>query len=294
VSEPLVIVNSEQGVGGHNVTIEGFIMRSGHDATSTTGGGKGVLALRATQLVLRGLSFEGNFTERVDLRAGSALVERNFSTGPGETCDICVAGPGQFVVRSNTLDQGGIPGVLVVPATQLPVPNGVSQYELPAEATVDVEIVSNEIRHHQRTPVGTAIRVATVGINAPNVVGTTVASVRDNWVHDNRFGFIIEAGFPVAGSALRGDAIITTRGNRFSASCQRDLLVSLSRHTTGLGLANAPYLRNSRYLLDLGVDVPWGAAWFANPDGLGNSLVVNGATIPNGRLTAYDASRTCP
>ena len=111
---------------------------------------------------------------------------------------------------------------------------------------------------------------------------------RERWIP------LVEAGFPVAGSALRGDAIITTRGNRFSASCQRDLLVSLSRHTTGLGLANAPYLRNSRYLLDLGVDVPWGAAWFANPDGLGNSLVVNGATIPNGRLTAYDASRTCP
>lgn len=53
--------------------------------------------------------------------------------------------------RRRARHQGGIPGVLVVPATQLPVPNGVSQYELPAEATVDVEIVGNEIRHHQRT-----------------------------------------------------------------------------------------------------------------------------------------------
>jgi hypothetical protein len=52
------------------------------------------------------------------------------------------------------------------------------------------------------------LRVATVGINAPNVVGTTVASVRDNCSRQP-IRLHHQAGFPVA---LRGDAIITTRG----------------------------------------------------------------------------------
>ncbi len=183
-------------------------------------------------------------------------------------CAACVRIRRTADVRRRARDPGGIPGVLVVPATQLPVPNGVSHYELPAEATVDVEIVSNEIRHHQRTPVGTAIRVATVGINAPNVVGTTVASVRDNWVHDNRFGFIIEAGFPR----------LPARPPRRPPPPPPGPLA------TPPSSPPPPISRPG---------TSWGAPG-ANPAGLPPPLVLNGATIPNGRLTAYDASRTCP
>lgn len=293
VSEPLIVVNAEGGVGGNGVIIQGFVFRSGHSASDATVAGKGILAMRATGLEVRGNSFEGNFTERVDLREGSAIVERNFSAGPGETCDVCLAGPGQFLVRSNKLEQGGIPGVLVVPATLLPVPAGIAQTMLPEAATVNVELANNEISRHQRTPVGTAVRVAAVGINAPNVTGTSVMTVRDNYLHDNRFGIIVEAGFPVAGSRLRGDVIFASSGNRVTASCQVSLLVSFSRHTTGLGLANAPYLRDSRFALTLGSDVPWSEAWYANVDGMGNTLEVNGTPVPAGRNAQYVASRVC-
>lgn len=293
VSEPLIIVNAEGGAGGNGVIIRGFVFRSGHSASDATVAGKGILAMRAVGLEVRDNSFEGNFTERVDLREGSAIVERNFSTRPGGTCDICLAGPGQFLVRANKLEQGGIPGVLVVPATLLPVPAGIAQTLLPEAATVNAEIVNNEISRHQRTPVGTAVRVAAVGINAPNVAGTTVMTVRDNYIHDNRFGMIVEAGFPVAGSRLRGDVIFASSGNRVTASCQASLLVSFSRHTTGLGLANAPYLRDSRFSLTLGGDVPWSEAWYASVDGMGNTLEVNGTPVTAGRKAQYVASRVC-
>lgn len=293
VSEPLVIVNAENGEGGNGVIIQGFVFRSGHAANDAAIAGKGILALRTEGLVVRDNSFEGHFTERIDLREGSAVVERNFSTGPGDTCDICIAGPGQFLVRSNKLEQGGIPGVLIVPATVLPVPSGIAQTVPPAAATVNVEVVDNEVRAHERTPVGTGLRVAAVGINAPNVAGTSVVTMRGNYVHDNRFGLIVEAGFPVAGSRLRGDVILETSDNRIVGSCQADLLVSLSRHTTGLGLANAPYLRDSHYMLTLGSDLPWSEAWYASVDGTGNTLEVNGAEVPAGRRTAYVGTRVC-
>lgn len=293
VSEPLILVNSENGVGGDGAIIERLVLRSGHAATDTVVAGKGVLALRANNVITRGNSFEGNFTERVDLRGGSATVLRNYSSGPGETCDICLAGPGVFTVDRNTLTQGGIPGVLIVPATLLPVPPGINQFVPPSVSEIQVLVTANDISGHQRVPVGTGVRIATVGINTPNVQGTSRVEVANNTLRNNRFGFIIEAGFPVAGTLLRGDAVVNVHNNAFLTSCQTDLYVSFARHTTGLGLANTPYLRNSTIALDLGPDAPWTRAWFSHPDGFANTLLVNKATIANDRVAPYNPTRTC-
>lgn len=294
VSEPLILVNSENGTGGDGTVIERLVLRSGHAATDTVVAGKGILSLRANNVIIRGNSFEGNFTERVDLRGGSATVSRNYSSGPGDTCDICLAGPGVFTVERNTLTQGGIPGVLIVPATLLPVPTGVNQFTPPGVSEVRVTVTGNDISGHQRVPVGTAVRIATVGINTPNVQGTSVVDVLNNALHENRFGFIIEAGFPVAGSLLRGDAIVSVYGNAFENQCRTDLYVSFARHTTGLGLANTPYLRNSSVSLTLGPEAPWSRAWFAHPPGFGNTLLVNRIEIANDRIAPYNPSKTCP
>lgn len=293
VSEPLILVNSENGSGGDGAVIERFVLRSGHAATDSVTAGKGILSLRANNLVIRGNSFEGNFTERVDLRGGSATVQRNYSSGPGETCDICLAGPGVFTVDRNTLTQGGIPGILIVPATVLPVPSGINQFVPPTVSEIQATITANEISGHQRVPVGTGIRIATIGINAPNVQGTSRVQVVGNTLRNNRFGFIIEAGFPVAGTLLRGDAVVTATNNAFINSCQTDLYVAFVRHTTGLGLANTPFVRNSTIALELGPDAPWARAWFAHPDGFGNSLIVNKATIANDRVAPYNPTKPC-
>jgi hypothetical protein len=294
VSEPLVVINTEPAsIGGDGAVVEGFVFRSGHAASDTTIAGKGILTLRAANVLIRGNSFEGNFTERIDLRVGSAAVVRNYLAGLGETCDICVAGPGVFRVDSNRVTSGGIPGVLIVPATILPVPTGVTQTALGSNAVAVVGVTGNEITGHQRLPVGVGIRIATMGIGAPNVQGITRATIERNVLRGNRFGMIVEAGFPVAGSPLRGDAVISTAGNTVSNSCQADLYVAFTRHTVGLGLANQPYLRGSTYQFQLGADFPWDRAWFAHADGNGNLLQVNGAVIPPGRVAPYTPA-ACP
>ncbi|MEP6762995.1 MAG: Ig-like domain-containing protein [Gemmatimonadaceae bacterium] len=295
VSEEIFVVNSHvNGSKGDDAIIEGFIMCSGHAVGDTVRGGQGVLALRAQNLTIRGNKFEGNFTERIDLRASSGTVERNHSSGLGVTCDICLAGPGSFVVRDNRImEGGGVPGVLMVPATLLPVPTIIEQFTLPDQASIIATITNNEVRGHQSVPVGVGIRVGAMGVFAPNVVGSSTATISGNSLVNNRFGIILEAAFPVIGGSLRGDLDITTSGNTFSGSCENNFYVAFARHATGLGLNTQAYLKNSTYKLTLGTDVPFASAWYANPAGNGNTLIVNGATIANGTKHSYDTARLC-
>jgi hypothetical protein len=40
--------------------------------------------------------------------------------------------------------------------------------------------------------------------------------------------------------------------------------------------------RNPTFQLSLASDLDWSDAWFGHPDGFGNTLIVDGQTIPNG------------
>jgi hypothetical protein len=220
-------------------------------------------------------------------------VERNHLKGTAGTCDICLAGPGTYRAADNVLLAGGIPGILTGPVTLLPVPAMVEQYVLPASALVQATIWNNEVRDHLRKPVGVGIRFTALGLNAPNVAGSVVADVHHNTLVNNNFAVIVEAGFPVANTNLRGDINLTLGDNSWANSCQNDVLVSFSRHTTGLGLQNAPYLRNSNYTIALNQDADWIDVWYSDPTGFGNSLTVDGQPIANGSRVAYDAAKVC-
>ncbi|HKV50594.1 MAG TPA: hypothetical protein VJO52_05270 [Gemmatimonadaceae bacterium] len=288
VSTPIIIANAHPGgSAGNGLTVEGFVFQSGHDP-AVDAGGQGVLAVRATGLTIRGNRFEGGFTESIDLRGASGDVVHNHLSGTAGTCDICLAGPGRYRARGNRLLAGGIPGIVAAGPIGLHVPNGVEPFVLPATAETFAEIVNNEISDHTRVPVGAGIRLDALGPGAPNVVTTLHADIRRNHLVNNRFGIIIHAGFPVAGTALRGDIDATIRGNTFDQICQAKLLVSFSRHTTALGLTTAPYFLNTTYRLTLGRNLDWSEAWFGDPDGFGNQLIVNGQLIANGIRQFYD------
>ncbi len=298
VSEELVIVNANPaGPKGNGAVIEGFVFQSGRGADVTPVGGQGIFSMRVRDLVIRGNRFEGGFTESIDLRASSALVERNHLSGLGGACDVCLAGPGDYIARGNRiLGRGGIPGMTVTPPVLLPVPGMVEQYTLPATALTTAALINNEVVGHVAKPVGVGLRVEGIGVGAPNVAGNTKVTMTDNNLVGNTWGIIVHTAFPVAGTALRGDISLTTSGNTISGSCQNDLLVTLGRHVTALGISQPtlPYSVNSTYTLSLGSDLSWDKAWFAHPAGFGNTLIVNGQTMPNGSRSAYDAARACP
>ena len=125
------------------------------------------------------------------------------------------------------------------------------------------------------------------------MASTAHVVARDNTLVYNRFNLIVEAAVPVATGSLRGDIDLSLSGNTLAESSQSNLLVSFSRHTTALGLTNLPYLRNSTYTLSLGGDVSWDDAWYGHPAGVGNTLTVDGVTMPNGVKHAYDRGKTC-
>jgi hypothetical protein len=290
----MIIANAHPGgSAGNGLTVSGMVFQSGHVGVDTLAGGQGVSSMRVRDLVISGNRFEGGFTESIDLRASSARVALNYFGGGGGSCDVCLAGPGAYVVADNRLMAGGIPGVFVIAALQLPVWSTVEPYTLPATSEVTATVTNNEIRDHLRKPVGAGIRVGAIGIGAPNVVGSTRVTAKQNYLVNNTFAMIVEAAFPVANTTLRGDVALTLGENVIQQSCQADLLVSFSRHTTALGLSNITYERASRYDLALGSDLQWADAWFSHPAGLDNTLVVNGEPIANGARASYNAAKTC-
>jgi len=294
VSTPIIIANGHPGASaGNGLTVAGFVFQSGHAADGDAGG-QGLLAIRVAGLTIRGNRFEGGFTEAMDLRASSADVLTNHLSGDGGTCDICLAGPGSYRAEGNRILAGGIEGILDFATVNLPLPDVVEPFVLPASAETWADVSNNEVRDHQRLPVGAGIRVGMIGTSAPNVHGIVHTMFRNNLVSNNRFGMIVDAGFPVAGTDLEGDADLAFHGNIIEQSCEAPLLVSLSRHTTALGLANAPYLMNSTFRLSLNGDLNWTDVWFSHPAGFGNTLIVDGVSIPNGSRQFYDATKVCP
>lgn len=293
VSTPLIIANGHpNGSAGNGLTVEGFVFKSGHNVAKDFGG-QGVLGMRVRGLTIRGNRFEEGFSETIDLRATSAVVERNHLGGTGGTCDICLAGPGVYRATANRLLAGGIPGIVVVPTVGLSVPLGVEPYDLPAASEVSAEIWNNEVRDHLRLPVGVGIRVDAIGLRAPDVHGLSRVAIHDNLLVNNRFAMIFHGAFPVPETQLRGDIDVSLSGNVMRQSCQTNLLVALTRHTTALGLTDFPYLENSTYTLALGGNIRWNDVWFGNEEGHGNTLLVDGRRIPYGTREFYDEA-SCP
>ena len=292
-STPIIAVNAHpDGSAGNGFSVEGFVFQSGHDP-AVDAGGQGVLSVRATGVSIAGNRFEAGFTESIDLRDGGGEVVRNHLGGGAGTCDVCLAGPGWYRANGNRLLAGGIPGIVVFPQVSLPLPQGIEPVVIGTSAEVWADITNNEVRDHLRVPVGVGIRVGVVGIGVPNVHGISHALIAGNLLVNNRFGIILEAGFPLANTERRGDMDVTLVGNDIEQSCQAKLYVSLARHTTGLGLNNNAWLVNSTYRLRMWGAPAWADAWFANPEGFGNTLIVNGQQIDNGSHHSYDAAG-CP
>lgn len=294
-AEPLIIVNAHpDGPRGDRASIEGIVFQSGN-GTEGVPGGHAIFAMRAANLVIRRNKFESGFAEPMDLRASSARVEQNYLTGRGGSCGICLSGPGDYQATGNRhVGPGGLPGIFVTPLSIIAVNPIVEQFTPLSSAFVAATLVNNEVRNHQTVPPGTGIRIGAVALGAPNVAGTSQVVVRDNTLINNRFGIIVDAAFPVANTALRGDIEVTLSGNTMTGSCQTNLLVTLTRHVAALGIVSLPYLKNSTYKINLGGDLAWSDVWYTHPSGFNNTVIVDGQTIPTGSRAPYDAARTCP
>jgi hypothetical protein len=279
----LFVVGDPAGSAGNDFTVDGFALRSGI-APGTDPAGTGVRTFAVNNVLIQGNRLEG-FVETLDLRGSSGVVRANHLSDGGQ-CDLCIAGPGTYIVADNRLLAGGTHGIFASPAIE-------SDPSIAATSEVVADIVNNEVRDHRQQPISAGIRIGAVGLGAPDVHGTSHIRVRDNLLVNNNFGLMVDALFPQPDTELRGDVDLTTSGNVVRQSCQADLLVAFARHTTALGIVDGPYLRNSTYRLALGRDLPFSDAWFSNPGGLGNTLLVNGHAVGHITREFFDPN-SCP
>jgi hypothetical protein len=284
LSDVLFLVLGEPaGSAGNGFTVEGFVLRSGR-APGTDAVGFGLLAFSVNNVLVQGNRLEGFFLA-LDLRGSSGVVKANHVSGSGQ-CDVCIAGPGNYRVADNRILAGATHGIFASPAID-------SDPSIAPTSEVVADIVNNEVRDHRQQPISAGIRIGAVGLGAPDVHGTSHITVRDNLLVNNNFGLMIDALFPQPDTELRGDVDLTTSGNVVRQNCQADLLVAFARHTTALGITGGVYLRNSTYRLTLGGDLPFGDAWFSNPGGLGNTLLVDGHAIGHITRQFFDPN-SCP
>jgi hypothetical protein len=283
------------GSAGNDITIQGFDLQSGHVGVDADSGGYGVFSVRVKNLIVRGNKFEPTLTSALDLRASTANVNGNWVSG-GMACDICLAGPGDYTARNNKVVQGGIDGIAVSATVVLPVPTGADQIDSTGSASVHATVANNEVRDHMRLPVGVGIRAAAVAVGAPNMAQSTSIEIDDNLLVHNMFGLLVEAGFPVANTLLKGDITASLSGNIIQSSCQTDLMVTFNRHATTVGAAQLtrPYLRNSTYVVSLNGNLDWNNVWYSEVPNLGETLIVDGASVPPGSRLAYDQKKACP
>jgi hypothetical protein len=299
--EPIIVVtDAPDGPGGKGSVVEGFVFQSGNSAVDAVPGGIAVFAMRAQDLTVRGNRIEEKFTEPITVRAGNARVIGNYLVGRGGSCAMCLSGPGEFEVTSNRLmGPGGIPGILIFAASILPVPPMVVQQVLPESSVVIAYVSNNEIRNHQQKPSGVGLRIGALGVLSSGVVSLARVVAIGNTFVNNTFGVMVEAAFPVPNTLLKSDIDLTLVENTFIGNCQADLYVAFARNSTGLGLTSTAlfqseaFLHNSVFNLRLGGNVKWEDVWYANPDGYGNSLIVDDRVFPNGTRVAYDATKVC-
>jgi len=289
-AEPLIVVNGHpNGPHGDGAVIEGFVLQSGNDAVGAVVGGNAVWAMRAKNLMVRGNRIEGGFSEPVEMRASIGSVEKNFLTGKGGSCALCLFGPGEYQVTSNT--QTGPTGrlaVLIFPTIYTAVPPNVEQLVLPSTALVRAMVSNNIFTDHQEVPFGIGVRVAAVGPGAPQVVGIAQVVVQGNDLSHNRFAIVAEAGFLVANTVQTGSIDLTLDSNILDWSCEVGLLVAFNSQATAISSLPGLSTRNSAYSIDLGDNIPWGSVWYSHPAGSGNTLRVDGSMIESGSRSLYD------
>jgi hypothetical protein len=290
---------------GDSVTVRGFELRSGYATpdNAAAGGGFGLFAMRVQGLLVEQNRFGFLLASALDARASTARLDLNSAIDLGGSCAFCLAGPGSYGVSGSTVARSGIVGVLVFSGTQSPIPAGLRPLTISSAPAAVASIENNYITGEQQHPVGTAIRIAAVGQGIATITGLqTTATLTSNDLVDNRFGVIADAGFPPLNTSTTfpsGNLSLTLGGNHFSQTCQANLLLTLARHTRGLGLptptANAGYLKQSTYNISLGGDVPWSEVWFShvstdNGVTLNNALTVDGSPIGPGALNSYSGT----
>lgn len=215
-------------------------------------------AVTVSDLVIRGAAAGVVPGAGIDLSASTGYVQRSYVKG-ASACGICITGgsavsPAAMVVTQNRAMGNGAGGLLLAGTGA----NG--------GATLTVQVNNNAFSDNSTGKQGFGIRAMAIGtaiVDAPNT-GTVTAQITNNEMARNRYGMIIDAGWPprnnltgtacLDNSAYVGKLTLSLSGNTGPAqtSTEAPALLTTTRAQVWLNnqkLVRWQYLHNSTIII---------------------------------------------
>jgi hypothetical protein len=295
----LIRVGREDSTVLSDVTIRGFVLQG-------TATGFSMLLTRVQNFSVADNVFRAPANFALQSVASSGRVSGNHFSG-ANTGAIFLGGyaasPSNVVVTGNRSVQNTIGGVLLAGASF-----GIPELGDQLNATVRDNDLSGNTSSAQAFGLRVFILRRDLGAPGDSQSSASVkALVQDNRLQGNRIGLLVDAGFPYrrVGSVCdsrvySGTVDLTLAGNTLAGSTQTPALVTFTRSVSALTPSLLPqwqYLHTSTFAIS-DIDGILADAWIDHPasdpfigpcpgdetnEPLGNELLYNGVTLPNGR-----------
>jgi hypothetical protein len=281
-----------------DVVISGFIFEGTVDGIS-------ILLNRAQGFRIAANVFRAPANFGVQSVASSGVIIGNHFSGVGTGAIVAggfPASPSNVIVQGNRAVRNRLGGVLL---------NGASINIPELGDEVHVVVRDNDLSDNTGAQ-GFGVR-AFILRRDPGAPGDSQssanvhASIVGNRLAGNRFGIVIDAGFPFRITetgcdprVFSGTMDLRFAGNTVSSSLRAPSMVTFTRHSAALSpstLEEWQYLHSARFTID-DSDETLASAWIDHPSSdpfvgpcpgdavsepLGNSLIYNGRLLPNGK-----------
>jgi len=196
----------------------------------------------------------------VYILAASGAIKKSYVSG-AITCGICLGAgnevsPATVDIVQNRLVQNGS-GALLLAGTAYPLPE--------IGDLLTVRVLNNDLSRHTTGNQGFGIRIFTTGtvVPMPQTSGSVIAKINGNRIADNRYGLIIDAGFPrrnIAGTCgdtrrFTGRIAVKFHDNVVARSAVTPALLTFTRaqvflNPTGSPLSAWQYLHGASFSID--------------------------------------------
>jgi hypothetical protein len=265
---------------------------------------------RAQAFAVKDNVLSGPGASGVDVVASSGVISDNYVQGM-QACGICLAvgtsdHTADVVVQDNRV-VGNVGGGMLLVATD-------QGLELNGELLLSAQVVHNDLSSNSTAPQGFGLRVMAIKNTRPSTrsAGSVNAVFNDNRIVANRFGVVVDAGFPyrnVSGGCdtrvFSGQFDLSFRGNTLEGSAIAAAVVSTTRYLVSMklnpaanSLANWQYLHGATISLD-DPDLVLGSFRYDHPEfdrftggsctadvvaePLGNTIIYNGSPMLTGQ-----------
>jgi len=282
-----------------DVTIRGFVL----EGTTT---GRTTLLYRVQNFLVADNVYRAPANFALHTIASSGSVKGNYFSGVGTGAIFAggyPASPSNVVASGNRSERNTLGGMLLN-AASIDIPELGDQ--------LNVTLRDNDLSENTAPNQGFGLRVFIIrrDLGAPGdsqASASVTALLQDNRIHGNRNGIVIDAGFPyrrvgtVCDSRVySGTLDLELKGNSVEGSLLTPALITFTRSQSALNTSLLPqwgYLHDSQFTItdqngtleNAMIDHP-ATDPFAGPcpgdatnEPLGNVLLYNGITLPNGR-----------